>query len=83
MNFVPRGGWHISFLAEDAKTPIGKPFRVRDINALLRIVAKLNFDETRVRTTILNWGQGSEWIDPTPAQCKFLGIATNAKDVPK
>jgi len=60
MNFVPCGGWRISFLAEDAKTPIGKPFWVRGIDALLRIVAKLNGDEARARMTILNWGQGSE-----------------------
>jgi hypothetical protein len=57
------GQWAIAFLAEDAKTTIGKLRIVRDAGALLRIVAKLRGNEARVKTAILNIGQGSEWGD--------------------
>jgi len=75
MNFMHRDGWTISFLAEDAKTPIGRRWiKVKDMEALLKIVTKLRGNEARVRTTIYNWGQGSVWVELSDEQCKYFGI---------
>ena len=75
MNFMHGDGWTISFLADDAKTLIGRRnIKVKDMEGLLRIVAKLNGNEARVRTTIYNWGQGSEWVELSDEQCRFFGI---------
>ena len=57
------GQWRVAFLAEDAKTSIGRPRLVRDLDSLLRMVDKLHGNGTREHTAILNWGQGSEWIE--------------------
>lgn len=36
------GQWFVTFLAEDAKTSIGRPRLVRDLDSLLRMVDKLH-----------------------------------------
>ncbi len=41
---------------------------------LLRVIAKLGGNENRAKTTLFNWGQGSEWIDPSAEQCKYFGF---------
>ena len=77
MNFQSRGGWLISFLAEDAKTPIGRPRSVRDARTMIEIARKLHATEAdlcSMQAAIYNWARGSIWIDPSPAQCKALGI---------
>jgi hypothetical protein len=82
VNFVPSdaGAWQISFLAEDAKTPIGKTFVVRDMDTMLRVLRKLRGNENTAQATLYNWGQGSEWIDLSPPQCHFFGIAEGQKN---
>ena len=67
-------GWHITFLAEDAKISIEYPATIRDMETLLRVIKKLGGNKTRARVGPYNWGQGSEWIEPSPARCKALGI---------
>jgi hypothetical protein len=47
---------------------------VRDQEMLLRIVAKLHGDVAEVEENIRRWGRGNVWIDPSPEQCKALGI---------
>lgn len=75
LTFMHRDGWTISFLAEDAKTPIGRRnIRVKDKDTLLRIVIKLKGNEARAQTAIYNWGQGSEWVELSDEQCQFFGI---------
>jgi hypothetical protein len=44
------------------------------MQALLRIIAKLGGNETQAENSLYNWGYGSTWIDPSPAQCEALGI---------
>jgi hypothetical protein len=68
------GQWYIAFLADDAKTSIGRPRIVRNVQALLGIVTKLRGNEAKVRKSILNWGQGSEWIELSDEQCRYFGI---------
>jgi hypothetical protein len=66
--------WYVAFLADDAKTSIGTPRLVRDLDSLLRMVDKLHGNGARVHTSILNWGQGSEWIELSDEQCRYFGI---------
>jgi hypothetical protein len=68
------GQWYITFLAEDAKTSIGRPRTVKDLEALVRIVDKLHGKGHEVRTCVYNWGQGSVWIELSEAQCRYFGI---------
>jgi hypothetical protein len=68
------GQWYIAFLAEDAKTSIGTPRIVRDLDSLLRMVDKLHGNGAKAHTSILNWGQGSEWVELSDVQCRFFGI---------
>ena len=79
MNFQSRGGWLISFLAEDAKTPIGRPRSVRDARTMIArsraSCTPLRADLCSMEASIYNWARGGDvWIDPTPAQCRALGI---------
>ena len=74
MNFMLREVWHISFLADDARTPVGRRFTVHDMDSLLRVVVKLNGNDSRVKTAIYNWGRGSEWVELSPEQWRFFGI---------
>jgi hypothetical protein len=66
--------FYITFLAEDAKTPIGSPRIVGDVEALERIVDKLHGNGAHARTCVYNWGQGSEWVHLSDEQCQFFGI---------
>ena len=68
------GQWRITFLAEDARTPIGRPHIVKDLEALERLIDKMGGSGARARTDIYNWGQGSEWVNLSEAQCRFFGI---------
>jgi hypothetical protein len=74
LTFMHRDGWHLSLLAEDAKTPIGRSVRVKDFEAMLRIVDKLRGNSDRVRTDVYNWGRGSEWVELSEEQCRFFGV---------
>jgi hypothetical protein len=74
MNFMHRDGWSLHILAEDCRTVLVGYRRVQDQETLLRIVAKLHGDVTELKRGIKQWGRGSVWIDPSPEQCKALGI---------
>jgi hypothetical protein len=73
MNFMHRDGWWIHILAEDCRTVI------LGYRSVLRIVAKLHGDVAEAERNIRRWGRGSVWIDPSPAQCKALGISVRAE----
>ena len=68
------GQWAIAFLAEDAKSSIGMPRIIKNIEALDKMIDKLHGSGSRARTDIYNWGHGSEWVYLSPEQCKFFGI---------
>ena len=68
------GQMWITFLAEDAKTPIGKPRLVRNLDTLEKIVDKLRGSGVRARTDVYNWGQGSEWVELSEEQCRYFEI---------
>lgn len=62
LSFGPRNGYHVSLVADDAKTPIGRSVHVKDVEALVRVVEKRNGDGNEVRTCVRKWGQGSVWV---------------------
>ena len=64
----------ISFLDADARTPIGRRFRVKDQECLVRTVAKMGDDAERTRHALACWGQGSICVDLSPELCRFFGI---------
>ena len=76
LNYMYREGWTMHIMGEDCKTVLLGYRKVRDQEALLRIVAKLHGAVAEVETNIQRWGQGSVWIEPSPEQCKALGIRT-------
>jgi hypothetical protein len=69
-----REGWSTHIIGEDCRTVLLSSCSVRDEETLLRIVAKLHGDVAEVEHDIRRWGRGSVWIDPSPAQCRALGI---------
>ena len=75
LNYMHRDGWSLHILAEDCKTVLLGYRSVRDQETLLRIIAKLHGDVAEAENNIRRWGRGSIWIDPSPAQCKALGIS--------
>lgn len=79
LTFHHREKWHVSFLAEDAKTPVGRPFTVPDMETLLRIVEKLGGNPDRVRTDVYNWGRGSEWVEMSDAQHRYFGFGHDGR----
>ena len=74
MNFQHRGGWSFHIIGEDCRTVLLSYRCVAGRDALSRIVAKLHGDTAQAENDIRRWGRGSVWIDPSPAQCKALGI---------
>jgi hypothetical protein len=82
MNFMHRDRWTISFLANDAKTPIGRcHIKVKDAEALLRIVTRVRGNEARVRTTIYNWDRSTErHIEFSHAERPHYGTTETRRD---
>ena len=78
MNFQYRDGWSLHIIGEDCKTVLLGYRNVRDQEMLLRIIAKLHGDPAKAESDIKRWGRVSVWIEPSPAQCKALGIANRA-----
>ena len=71
------GGFTVTFLAENLRTPIGKRLNVRTLETLIAIARKLGGCELEIgqmETDKDRWGRGSVWINPSPEQCRFLGI---------
>lgn len=76
LNFMHRGGWSFHIVAEDCQTVLVGYRNVASQEQLLRIIAKLSGSVEEARQSIERWARGSVWIDPSPAQCKALGIVT-------
>jgi hypothetical protein len=74
MNFMHRDGWWFHILAADAKTVLLGYRKAASKEALLRIVAKLGGSVDEAELDIRRWRRGGVWIEPSPAQCRFLGI---------
>lgn len=74
MNFQHREKWVVSFLAGDARTPVGRSFTVPDMETLLRVVERLSGDPERARVDVYNWGRGSVWVDLSESQRNYFGI---------
>ena len=79
LNFMHRDGWSLHIIAADCKTVLLTFRCVRDEMTLLRIVAKLGGDVGKAKRDMNRWGRGSVWIDPSPVQCKALGISVRAE----
>ena len=82
MNFMHNRGWSFHIVAEDCKTVLVGYRHVASREVLLRIVAKLGGSVADAETDIRRWNRGSVWIEPSPAQYRFLGtrwIGTNQK----
>jgi len=69
-----KGRWHLSLLREDAQTPAGQRVSFASEAALVNAAAKMRGDAAQVRSDLRRWGQGSAWLDLSPAQCRFFGI---------
>ena len=82
MNFMHRDGWWFHILAADAKTVLLGYTKAASQEALLGIVAKLGGSVEDAELDIRRWRRGSVWIDPSPAQCKALGIRKPVQSAP-
>lgn len=74
-----RDGWSVHCLAEDAKTPIGRPLAMANDATLLKLFRFIGAGEeeiAQVERNISRWGRGSVWIDVTEPGGKLLGIFT-------
>lgn len=74
MNFMERGGWSIHIIAEDCKTALVDYRRVANQEPLLSMITRMGGSAEVARQHIRRWGRDSVWIDPSPAECKALGI---------
>ena len=74
MNFQERDGWSCHIIAEDCQTVLVGYRNVASQEELLRIVAKLGGSVEDASRSIEQWARGSVWIEPSPAQCRALGI---------
>jgi len=74
MNFMHRDGWSFHILAEDGKTVLLTYRNAASKDDVLRIIAKLGGSVADAEIDIRRWNRGSVWIEPSPKQCKALGI---------
>ena len=74
MNFMHRDGWWFHILAADCQTVLVTYRKAASKEDLLRIIAKLGGNADEAETDMRRWNRGAAWIDPSPAQCKALGI---------
>ena len=66
MTFGHRKGWHVSFLAADAHTPLTGYITIGTYSELKAFVRRCNATEAQIadlRQCIRNWGQGSVSLD--------------------
>ena len=81
MNFMHRDGWSFHIIAEDCKTVLVGYRGVVNEETLLRMIARMGGSVEVAKQNIRRWGRGSVWINPSPAQCKALGIAVKGTKV--
>jgi hypothetical protein len=74
MNFMHNRGWSFHILAADAKTVLLGYRKAASKEALLRIVAKMGGSVEDAEVDIRRWRRGSVWIEPSPAQRRYLGM---------
>ncbi len=81
LKFQHREKWHVSFLAEDVRTPAGRSFTLLDTDTLLRAVEKLGGDPERARIDVCNWGRVSVFFRRNSVEVTSL-ISVVAESMP-
>jgi hypothetical protein len=74
MNFMHRDGWSFHILATDCKTVLVGYRSVVNKETLLSMVSRMGGNVEVAKQNIRRWGHGSVWINPSPTQCRALGI---------
>ena len=74
MNFMHNRGWSFHIVAEDCKTVLVGYRKAASKEDLLRIIAKMGGSVEDAEIDIRRWNRGSVWVEPSQAQCRFLGI---------
>jgi hypothetical protein len=69
---IPKGGYRVSFLHDDATTTYPRKFTVEDSLMLARVAARMNGNVAELRRVLAGWGQGSVTIHPTKVQVAWL-----------
>ena len=67
-------GLTISFCDSTATKGLGVFRKVKDREALLRVIGKLRGDVAEAENALRCWGQGSTWVELSPGQCRFFGV---------